>query len=182
MGTTDNFDSSAESACALADTFPVIANATGRAATATLAKALSALGQAVDTTATTLSITQALHGNRVVTVSSAAPIAVTLPAAAGTGISYRFMVCVAATATQHTIKVANTVDVMQGIVVALTTSSANVIGYGCSATSNTITLNGTTTGGVVGDWWELVDIKSGLWQVQGYSSPTGTTATPFSHS
>jgi len=38
----------------------------------------------VDTTATTLTLTQASHAGKVLTVSSAAPIAITLPAATGT--------------------------------------------------------------------------------------------------
>src|SRR5690348_6651807 len=62
-------------------------------------------GGVVDTTATTLTITQATHGNRTVTISSAAPIAITLPQATGTGSVYRFQMQVVATATSHTIKV-----------------------------------------------------------------------------
>ncbi len=139
-----------------------------------------ASGGVVDTTATALTITQALHSGRQITISAAAPIAITLPAATGTGSRYRFQVQVVATATSHTIKVANTTDVMQGIVCALTTSSANVIGYGTTSTSDTISVNGTTTGGVVGDWFEIIDVKSGFFSVSGMTSPTGSTATPFS--
>ncbi len=145
--------------------------------------ALSALtsGTApINTVATTLAITQALHAGSTVTISSAAPIAITLPQATGSGSQYRFQIQVVATATSHTIKVANATDVMQGIVVALTTSSANIVGYGTSATSDTISLNGTTLGGVVGDWFEIIDIKTGFFLVRGNTSPTGTTATPFS--
>lgn len=137
-------------------------------------------GGVVDTTATTLTITQATHAGRTVTISSAAPIAVTLPQATGTGSTYRFQIQVVATGTSHTIKVANATDVMQGIVCALTTASANVVGYGTSATSDTISLNGTTLGGVVGDWFEIIDIKTGFFMVRAMTSPTGTTATPFS--
>lgn len=134
----------------------------------------------IDTTATSLTITQATHGGRTVTVSSAAPIAITLPQATGTGTRFRFVIQVAATATQHTIKVANSTDVLQGYVFSLTTASANVIGFGTSATSDTVTLNGTTTGGVAGSMWEIEDIKTGFFRVMGFDAPTGTTATPFS--
>lgn len=181
MGTTDNFDVPAATSVGLTDQIPIMAiTTTSRGAYATVNQLISAHGAVVNTTATTLTITQALHGNRVVTVSSASPIAITLPQATGTGVKYRFQFQVAATATQHTIKVANSTDVMQGLVLALTTSSANVIGYGTSATSDTITLNGTTTGGVIGSWWEIQDIKTGFFLVQGFDSPTGATATPFS--
>ena len=121
-----------------------------------------------------------MHGNRTVTVSSAAPIAITLPQATGTGSVYRFQLQVAATATSHTIKVANGTDVMQGFVTALTTASANVIGYATTSTSDTVTLNGTTLGGVIGDWIEIVDVKTGFFSVRANTQPTGSTATPFS--
>lgn len=134
----------------------------------------------INTTATTLTITQAVHGNRLVTVSSAAALAVTLPQATGTGTKYTFQMQVAATATSHTIKVANATDVMQGVSWCLTTASANVVGYGTSATSDTITLNGTTLGGVAGDIVEITDVKTGFFSVKIFASPTGTTATPFS--
>lgn len=135
---------------------------------------------AVNTTATTLTVTKAAHAGKTVTVSSAAPIAVTLPQATGTGASYKFQIQVAATATGHTIKVANGTDVMQGVSWCLTTSSANVVGYGTTATSDTITLNGTTLGGVPGDIVEITDVKTGFFSVKLFASPTGTTATPFS--
>lgn len=134
----------------------------------------------IDTTATTLTLTAAAQGNRTVTISSAAPIAITLPAASGSGTKFKFQIQVAATATGHTIKVANATDVMQGIAVALTTSSANVIGYKATSADDTITLNGTTLGGVIGDIIELEDVKTGFWSVKLITAPTGSTATPFS--
>ena len=162
------------------DVVPVYPAGVGPPKVLTIPNLLTGAAGVVDTTATTLSITQALHGNRVITVSSAAPIAITLPQATGTGTRYRFNIMVAATATSHTIKVANSTDVMQGFVTALTTASANVVGYGTSASSDTISLNGTTLGGVVGDWIEIIDIKTGFFSVDANTSPTGTTATPFS--
>lgn len=182
MSTIYAFHVNAPAQTAVADTDAMlIYDATLKKTSQITPKALNAsMGGVVNTTATTLTITQALHSNRVVTISSAAAIAITLPQATGTGNKYRFVMSVAATATSHTIKVANATDVMQGVVLALTTSSDNVIGYGTSATSDTITLNGTTLGGVVGDEFEITDIKTGFFQVKGVTSPTGSTATPFS--
>lgn len=134
----------------------------------------------VDTTATTLAITQASHAGKLITISSASPIAITLPQATGKGDMYRFQMQVAATGTAHTIKVANSTDVMQGVSWVLTTSSANVVGYATSATSDTISLNGTTTAGVVGDIIEISDVKTGFFSVKLFVQATGTTATPFS--
>lgn len=162
------------------DVVPVYPAGVGPPQIITVPNLLTGAAGVVNTTATTLTITQALHGNRMVTVSSAAPIAVTLPQATGTGAVYKFQMQVAATGTSSTIKVANATDVMQGVSWCLTTSAANVVGYGTSATSDTISLNGTTTGGVVGDIIEITDIKTGFFSVKMFSSPTGTTATPFS--
>jgi len=130
--------------------------------------------------ATTLAITQALHSNRPVVLSNTAPIAITLPAATGSGARYAFFVNAAATATASTITSATTTDVMAGIAFALTTASANVVGYAATATSHIISLNGTTKGGVVGDYIELVDVKATQWYAELKTSPTGTTVTPFS--
>lgn len=182
MGTTDNFDVPAKGSFGLSDQVPIKDAVTTRGAYSLGSEMLSGLAGVVNTTATTLALTAALHGNRTLTVSSAAPIAITLPQATGTGVKYRLVMQVAATATQHTIKVANATDVMQGVQLVLTTASANVIGYATSATSDTITLNGTTTGGVAGSEYEITDIKTGFFQVVGTDYSTGTTATPFSAS
>ncbi len=155
---------------------------TSAGATKRVSQALLVSGAAgvVDTTATALTVTATQHAGKVVTISSTAAIAVTLPQATGTGNIYRFNLRVAATATSHTVKVANTTDVMSGFVHAMTTSSDNVIGYKTSATSDTLTLNGTTLGGAAGDWFEIRDIKTGFFQVHAVTAATGSTATPFS--
>lgn len=137
-------------------------------------------GPVTATTATTLTISEAAHSGGTIVTSAAAAFTYTLPQATGTGNKYRIVIQVSATGTSSKIQVGNATDVMQGLVLALTTASANVVGYATSATSDTISLNGTTTGGVAGEWWEIEDIKTGFFRVVGYSQPTGTTATPFS--
>ncbi len=62
-------------------------------------------GAAVNTTATVLAVTAPLHAGRIVTISSAAPIAITLPAATGTGNRYRFQFQVVATTTTSSITI-----------------------------------------------------------------------------
>lgn len=180
MGTTANFDAPDATDFGLTDQFPIKDASTSRAAYATGHYALSGLSEVINTTATTLTITRATHGNRLVTISSAAPIAITLPQATGTGAVYKFQMQVAATGSASTIAVANATDVMQGIAWCLTTSTDNVIGYKTSATSDTISLNGTTKGGVAGDIIEITDAKTGFFSVKMFTAPTGSTATPFS--
>jgi hypothetical protein len=146
---------------------------------------LSGVGAGVvDTTATLLTVTAASHAGKTVTVSSAAPIAITLPAATGTGNCFRFNIRVAATATASTIKCVGT-DIVSGAVhvstSATTTNVAAIVAaFHSTATDDTITVNGTTLGGVLGDWFEIVDVKSGVFQVHGNTKATGAYATPFS--
>ncbi len=182
MGTTDTYDSPLKAApLAAADKFPIMDSATGRAATATIGDLTggSGLVVAVSAASTVLTVTQALHGNRTMILNNTAPIAVTLPAATGTGASYKFVLNVAATATQSTIKVANTVDVMQGLILSLNTTAGALIGFKNSASSDTITLNGTTTGGGAAAVYTITDIAAGFFQILGMDTAAMTT-TPLS--
>lgn len=134
----------------------------------------------VNTTATTLAVTTASHDGKVVTVNSAAPIAITLPASSGSGSRFTFVIGTAATATAHTIKVANTTDIMAGVSVIAQTDTAQVGGFLTTATDDTISLNGTTKGGLKGDKIEIIDVASGVFQVSIVGGASGTVVTPFS--
>lgn len=180
MGTTDNFDVPVAATLGAGDLYPQINAVTGRGAYVTDAQFRGSGVIATTGGATALTITAASHSGRMIVLNNTAPIAVTLPQATGTGNSYRFWVAVAATATGSTIKVANATDVMAGFQFTVTTTSTNVEGFATSATSDTITVNGTTLGGIVGDEYIIRDVKTGVFAVTMFSSSTGTEATPFS--
>ncbi|SCB51670.1 hypothetical protein GA0061099_10217 [Bradyrhizobium yuanmingense] len=165
---------------AATDVLLVYDTSAGRTKTITADYLAGAVSAPVVTTATSLTITAAAHANRTVRIDSAAPVAITLPQATGTGNKYRFVVGVAATGTASTIKVANATDVMRGYAFAVTTTSDNAEGFKTSATSDTISMNGTTLGGVVGDIYEIEDLLTGVFSVKCFTAPTGTEATPFS--
>lgn len=128
-------------------------------------------------------ITQELHdGQTLLMGASGAALTFTLPAALGTGAKFKFRVGVVNT-SNYIIQVANSTDVMGGGVIVNDDSATGVQGFDTTATAgaDTVTLNGTTTGGVsIGDWVELEDIKSGFWGVTGILTASGTEATPFS--
>lgn len=134
----------------------------------------------VNATAATLTITQTSNAGSIVTLNRAAGIAVTLPAATGTGSVYRFLVGTSVTSNSTTIKVANATDVMTGSAYVISDNSAAVLGYRTAASDDTITLNGTTTGGLKGDLITITDVGTGLFAVSVFSAATGTEATPFS--
>lgn len=130
-------------------------------------------------------ITAESHGGRTMLlgeVGGNALLTVTLPAATGTGNIYRFVVSVVNT-SNYVIKVADATDIMYGNIVANSTGDTPDLAqpWPTAADSDTITLNGTTTGGVaIGDWIELQDILTNAWAVRGVVTASGTEATPFS--
>lgn len=134
----------------------------------------------VDATASTLAVTQATHAGRTVTLNRAAGIAVTLPAATGTGSVYKFLIGTTVTSNTTTIKVADATDVMTGTAYVVSDGAAAVLGYRTGATSDTITFDGSTTGGLLGDIVILEDVGANLYSVLVFSAATGTEATPFS--
>ena len=128
-------------------------------------------------TAATLTVTKALYNGQTINLSRAAGITVTLPAATGTNATYRFLVTTAVTSNSYKIQVANATDVIQGTInVAGTTGTP----FGSLPASDTITMNGSTQGGLVGSYVEITDIASGVFLVSGSSLGSGTVITPFS--
>ena len=78
------------------------------------------------------------------------------------------------------VQVANSTDVMSGGALFIDDSSDNVVGFETVSASDTITLNGSTTGGVTFSKIVCTVLASGKWKVDVVSGCTGTPATPFS--
>ena len=134
----------------------------------------------VNATAATLTVTNATHAGRIVTLNRAAGIAVTLPVATGTGARFTFFVGTTITSNTTTIKVPDANGTMRGNAIVLQDGGDTMVGFEAGSTADTITLNGTTTGGLLGDIIELVDVGTDLWMVRCTLAATGTEATPFS--
>lgn len=130
----------------------------------------------------TKTLTAANDGNTIL-LDTAAGTVVTLPAATGTGNKFRFIVSVLATSNSHIVKVANSTDIMQGCAFVVDTDGTNVVDnfMAVAASSDTITLNRSTTGSVtLGEEITVEDRASGIWHVSATLSCTGTPTTPFS--
>lgn len=130
-------------------------------------------------TAATLTITNETHAGQIITLNRAAGITVTLPAATGSGARYRFIVGTTFTGS-GIIQVASSSDTMVGNAIVLQDGGDTMAGFEAGATADTITLNGTTTGGLAGAEVEVIDIASTLFFVRVVTAATGTEATPFS--
>lgn len=123
------------------------------------------------------SLTDFSAGTTVV-LNAAAGLTVTLPAASGSGAEFEIVVGTTVTSNSYVIQVANASDVMAGVLGVAT----DIAGVNCptTSTSDTITMNGSTTGGVKGSRIVLKDVAANTWAVSGALVSTGTEATPFS--
>lgn len=133
--------------------------------------------------AVTTTLTAALHAGRSIIMGGAgAARTFTLPPATGTGDRYRFVVG-AVNTSGYVIKVADGTDTFDGVWVTIDTDTTGaMVGFMAGANDDTITMNGTTTGGVsIGDAVELEDIALNQWALRAIVSCSGIPATPFSN-
>lgn len=118
------------------------------------------------------------HAHRPLCLDLAAGMTITLPASVGNGDKYEFYVTTTLTGN-GIIKVANSTDVIQGAI-PISGGTAGTFGS-VAATSDTITMNGSTTGGLVGSRVIICDAQPGKWIVESAALVgSGVAATPFS--
>lgn len=115
-------------------------------------------------------------------LNRAAGITVTLPAATGSGLRIPFVVSAVPSGGSSIIKVANASDTIDGLLPVLDNDGTALTAYAATGTDDTLTLNGTTTGGQLGDQFELVDSAPNQWTIKGsLVVPIGSNpADPFS--
>lgn len=128
-------------------------------------------------TAATLALTADAYNGEIVPVSKADGTAITLPAATGSQAKFTVLISTTISSNSTTLKVANSTDVMVGTA-AVSATTGTV--YSTLAASDTITLNGSTTGGVAGSYIEVTDVAAGIWLVSAALVGSGTPSTPFS--
>ena len=138
---------------------------------------------AIHTFVATDSVTIAEHAGRTLLlgeVGGNAAVTLTLPAATGTGAVYKFIVSVTNT-SNYKIQVADATDTIDGIMLYLDEDGTAVSAFPTVAASDTITLNGGTTGGIIGDYLELIDIATNQYHVRGVMrvAAGANPATPF---
>ena len=121
----------------------------------------------------------ATHANRITLVNDA-DVVITLPAATGTGDVYKFLIVTTAW-TGGTIQAASASDSFLGGIVGVDNDADAAYAWKAETADDTISGNGAATGGVVGDWYEFIDVATGLFLVSGFISQSGgTEVTPFS--
>lgn len=133
----------------------------------------------VNVTAAVLTLLEASHDGKVITLNKDDGIAVTLPAATGSGAKFHLIVGTTVTSNSITVKVTGD-DVMTGSAIIRNDSDNTVSSFETTDETDTITFNGSTTGGFQGDSTELIDIAAGTWWVRVMGTATDNEATPFS--
>ena len=155
-------------------------------------------GNSVSIAAGATSLTVDTHAGRMLYHNVAGAATLTLPAinsssdsgVAGPGndpnsannLGASFEIYIGTTKTgDFVLQVANANDTMTGNAILVDTdTSDNAEGFMTAAASDTITLNGSTTGGVTFAKVTCTAISSTQWKVDVESGCTGTPATPFS--
>lgn len=148
----------------------------------------------------TLAVTGAITGPRVVSVyasaagttivaaqsggmflfDTAAGITYTLPAPV-VGANFSFAVTASVTSANHKVITSTGVQLLQGTILGATTTATmfeSVIG----SSNISVTMNGSTTGGLVGTELQFKCLSATLWQVSGNNFGSGSPATPFANS
>jgi hypothetical protein len=140
--------------------------------------------RALVTIAATDNITQIEHAGRVNLlgeVGGNALVTLTLPAATGSGLEYKFIVSVVNTSS-YKIQVADATDTIDGSVNLLDADANAQTAFVTAADSDTVTLNGTTSGGgSIGDTITLTDIATNQYAIEGQlvCAAGSNPATPF---
>lgn len=133
--------------------------------------------QPISVTAST-ALTDARFGQGLIVANAAAGMTLTLPVATGSGVTFCIFVGTTVTSNNLIINVPDANNIIQGVL----SVASDIAGVTCptTTTSDTITMNGTTTGGIKGSYVELTDIATNTWGVSGSLVSSGTEATPFS--
>jgi len=149
-----------------------------------LQKVVNKLADAVDAlagtngtksiTGATGTLTEDDNGKTIIFGRTAGTI-VTLPAAR-VGLRFKFVVGVSNTSGANKVIAAAATSLFTG---GILMNGATDLGFIPGGTDYAISMNGTTTGGLVGTQFELVCVSATQWVITGVVAGSGTLATPF---
>jgi hypothetical protein len=135
-------------------------------------------GGVYNITASSIGMSQAQHAGKVLTLNIAGGTTLTLPYATGTQDKYTIVVGTTFTG-DGIIKVGRAADTFIGFSNGATLAGTTGFAEGVGGTDDTLTMNGTTTGGIVGSSVEFTDIATNLWLVDARLVGSSTMVTSF---
>ena len=117
------------------------------------------------------------HAGKTVVLSSTTGRAITLPLATGTGNVYKLFIATTVSSGSHTLVCAGSDTFSGGVGLSTDIGGVTII---ANAADDTVTMNGTTTGGLVGSWLQVTDVAAAKWMIEGFLCSSGNEADPFS--
>jgi hypothetical protein len=133
---------------------------------------------AVVNTTVLLTLTEEAHAGRIVTANHTTGFAITLPEATATGNVYTIFYGTTVGSGSHTIVApSSSTSFIGGCSISTDIAGVSII---CNSADDTITMNGGTTGGLLGTWFRFTDVASGIFMLEGFLCSTGSEADPFS--
>lgn len=131
----------------------------------------------VNTTAA-LALNAEDHAGKVVTVDAATGVAITLPEAVGKGDVYTVFVGTTISSGAMTVVApSSATSFIGGVGLATDIGGVTIL---ANAGDDTVTMSGSTTGGVKGSWLRFTDVADGIFMLEGFLCSTGSEADPFS--
>lgn len=145
-------------------------------------RACDASARVVTTTATALSLTVTEHAEGTLLINSNTTQAntFTLPTATGSGAKFTIINNIVQTQGSVVVAANGTTDVLSGVAFMFGTTEEAAEAFVTSATSDKVTFNLTTTGGLKGDRVEAIDSAANTYTVTVFGVGSGAIATPFS--
>ncbi len=131
----------------------------------------------------TASLSEADSGSLVL-FDRAAGIVFTLPAACKVGTFFDFIVATSVTSNAAKVITGAGTELLTGSYVNVDTDTSNAVAAftGNNSTHVAVSMNGTTTGGLVGTRLTFTKITATQWEVEGQVHGSGTVATAFATS
>lgn len=130
----------------------------------------------------TVTLTAEQSGSKIL-MDRAAGIVFTLPTNV-VGLTYEFFVSTSVTSNSYKIITSTGTQLLVGQSISIDTDTSNAVAAftGNGTTHIAVTMNGTTTGGLIGTVLRFTCISSTLWLVDGFNQGSDAVATPFATS
>lgn len=121
---------------------------------------------------------EASESGSIILLDRAAGIVVTLPAPS-VGLTFDFIATVSVTSNSYkVITSAGTIFILGSYVSIDNDTSDAAVGFTCNGTTHVaVTMNGTTTGGLLGTRFRLRAVSATVWALDGLIQGNGTVAT-----
>jgi len=132
----------------------------------------------IPATSATLDLTEAQSGGRIM-LDRAAGVVVTLPSSPAGGTNFTFEISTSVTSNAYTINTNGAgLDAIEGYLYMKKDATADAIFI--ASTDTQISMNGTTSGGLIGTTFTLIHDGVSTWDTSGFTRGSGVVITPFS--